>query len=181
MNFLQYSFILDSSHDMDAVRERVALKKPLLDHVVGMRWKAWLLSEPLPQQLQLKTYAPLYLFTAGEALANFLAGPVFKGVTDTFGWTKPLSGLPLSLVDIGLEHARSATLSTAPLLEHQALARAASEVCTLERGEVARVRMLVPNAMELRTYRFWETPTTQHAPADDLMVYEVVAVSRIHP
>lgn len=178
MNLLQYSFVLDSDHDMDEVRRRVAAKRHVVDGLPGLRWKAWLLSEPLPGLLQLKTYAPLYLFDTDEAVAAFLAGPVYQGVTDAFGWTRPLFGLTLGVIEDDPGAARSVTLTSEPLRHHEALRDAVRAVHPLAQGEVAQARMLVPGTMSLLTYRFWRAPPREHAGAEDRTVYDVVAISR---
>jgi hypothetical protein len=178
VNLLQYIFVLDSGFDMDAVRARVAEKRHVVDDLPGLRWKAWLLSEPLAGHVQLKTYAPLYLFDSGEAAAAFLAGPIFRGVTDRFGWTRPHAGLPLGLQDAGLSQARSATLSTAPLQDHEALVAAAQAPLALAEGEVGRVRMLHTATMQLRTFRFWRLPPQAHPAVGEQTLYEVAALSR---
>lgn len=178
MNLLQYVFVLDSGFDMDAVRARVAEKRHVVDELPGLRWKAWLLSEPLAGHVQLKTYAPLYLFDSGDHAAAFLAGPIFRGVTDRFGWTRPHAGLPLGVHDRGLAEARSATLSTKPLQDHAALAAAQGAAPALAEGELARVRMLLPGSMQLRTFRFWRQPPRAHPGVGEQTIYEVAAISR---
>ena len=121
MDLLQYCFELDPDYRMDAIRERVAAKRHLLDGLPGLRWKAWMLSEPLPGRSQPRSYAPLYLFDDAPATLAFLQGDIYKAVTDTFGWPLPLHGMALGPVAASIAGARSCRVRTTRLHDHAAL------------------------------------------------------------
>ena len=186
MDLLQYSFTLDADHPMSAIRERVAAKRHLLDGLPGLRWKAWLLSEPLPQRSQPKSYAPLYLFEGPQAVQAFLCGDLYKAVTDAFGWTFPHHGSAMGPPSPAISAARSCTMTVCPLQDHAALrraiARAAGSLAPASGSPavgtaLATLGQFDISRMQLREYTFWacEASALGDVPAD--LVYEVVAVS----
>lgn len=176
MDLLQYRFELAPDYRMNAIRERVAAKRHLLDKLPGLRWKAWMLSEPTPGRSQPKSYAPLYLFDEAPATLAFLQGDVYKGVTDTFGWPLPLHGVALGPVVASIAGARSCRMRTTRLHDHAALraavaaANAADEVLQFDIS-----RML------LRRYSFSAAAPQELEGADAEVIYEVVAVSAPSP
>ena len=176
MDLLQYSFTLDPAHRMDTIRERVAAKRPLLDGLPGLRWKAWLLSEPLPRRRQVKSYAPLYLFEDTAATLDFLKGEVYRGVTDAFGWTVPRHGPAIGSVAASIATARSCVLRTVALPDHAAL-RAAATLPPLPPGALAEARQLDVSHLLLRCYTFRTATPDEVQDADADIVYEVVDVS----
>lgn len=190
MDLLQYSFTLDPGHSMDAVRERVAARRHLLDALPGLRWKAWLLCEPLPGRHQPKTYAPLYLFDDADATHDFLCSDIYRGVTDAFGWTSPYRGTAIHRPVSPVTGALSCTLTTRSLHDHAALRRALTEppvvADTTAASPAAATRLqtthlLDVSRMQLRSYTFWtcrpQALALVDADADADVVYEVVAVS----
>jgi Domain of unknown function (DUF4865) len=180
MDLIQYAFPLDKNHCMDAIRQRVAAKRHLLDNVPGLRWKAWLISEPLAGTRQAKSYAPLYQFDSMESTLAFLSSDLYRGVTNDFGWTAPFHGLSLgtSLTDAptSISLARSCTLRTFVLTEHASLLGAAAPV-TPPKGALLQARLLDVSRMQLRVYTFWPSPPSGLDHVDVDLVYEVVAVS----
>ena len=185
MDLLQYSFTLDPGFSMSAIRERVAAKRHLLDSLPGLRWKAWLLSEPLPSRAQPKSYAPLYLFDAPQAVQDFLCGDLYEAVTNSFGWTHPHHGHATGPCQ-SIAGARSCALTVASLDDHAALRRALatsggarppSPMGPAEGRALATVRQLDISRMQLRHYTFWRCEAAALAEVHADLVYEVVAVS----
>jgi hypothetical protein len=176
MDLLQYRFELDPGYRMDAVRERVAAKRHLLDGLPGLRWKAWMLAEPLPGRSQPKCYAPLYLFDDAPSTLAFLQGDIYKGVTDTFGWPMPLHGTALGPVPASIAGARSCRLRTTRLHDYAALRAAVA--ATTAAGEALQFDV---SRMLLRRYSFSAAAPHELEAADAEAVYEVVAVSAPSP
>lgn len=186
MELLQYSFTLHPDHPMQAIRERVAQKRDLVCTLPGLGWKAWLISEPLPGRMQPKTYAPLYLFKDSPSMLGFLSGPVYKGVTDAFGWTRPHHGHAFNPHETQMAGARSCTLTVSDLGNHASLCRALQEASSVRKrwpgtgmpedflGAFQQVDIA---RMALRTFEFWtcEALALRQLPVD--LVYEVVDVS----
>ena len=176
MDLLQYSFTLGADHSMDAVRERVAAKRHLLDGLPGLRWKAWLLSEPLPGRPQAKSYAPLYLFDDTPSALAFLGGALYRGVTDAFGWTLPRHGPLVGALHGTPAGARSCTLHTLQLEDHAAL-HAALAPAKPPADTLLVACQLDVSQMRLRRYRFRAAAPAAVDDAAADCVYEVVALS----
>jgi hypothetical protein len=176
MDLLQYSFTLDPGHPMEAVRERVVAKRHLIDGLHGLRWKAWMISEPLAGRDQPKTYAPLYLFDNTQATVAFLRGSIYKGVTDAFGWTSPLHGHVAEAALCALGDAKSCAVHTTQLHDHQSL-QAASAALEPAADAILVARLLDVSRMVLRRYTFRTVVPSVVDDADAELVYEVVAVS----
>ena len=176
MNLLQYSFTLVPSYRMDAIRERVAAKRHLLDGLPGLRWKAWMLSEPLPGRSQPLTYAPVYLFDDANAVVAFLRGDIYKGVTDAFGWTMPMHGPAMGDATVALGEARSCSVHTTPLFDHAAL-RSATEGPAPPADALLVARQLDISRMQLRSFTFRAAAPSQVDDPDAELVYEVMGVT----
>jgi Domain of unknown function (DUF4865) len=186
MDLLQYSFTLDPGFSMAAIRERVAMKRHLLDALPGFRWKAWLLSETLPGRTQPKSYAPLYLFDEPQAVHAFLCGDLYQAVTDAFGWTRPYHGHAMGHPASSIAGASSCSLTISSVDDHAALRRALaapggppapSQLQPDIGTALATVRQFDISRMQLRSYTFWTCEAAALAEVDADRVYEVVAVS----
>lgn len=177
MNLLQYAFTLGDAYDMQTIRDRVAARRSRLSGLPGLRWKAWLLSEPTPRHPQPKTYAPLYLFANSASTASFLGGSIYEGVTASFGWTWPFQGPSLG-VQSGLDAARACVLEVQTVKTHAELALALEDDLPGHPAEITQARMLDVARMQLRTYRFLDVAAAQVATESAHVVYEVVALTQ---
>lgn len=179
MLLLHYEFTLPPSFDMQAIRRRIEDKRHLFDHHEGLRWKAWLLSDAARHGASANRYAPLYLFEHAAAARDFLLGPLYAGVTQTFGWVQPHSGPLLGATVPTLHGARSCTLAIADIRSHAGLvARSTAAPKTVD-GLLARAAMLDIGRMQLREYRFWDRDPAELPPEAEhnAIVFEVGAVS----
>lgn len=177
MNLLQYSFEFKDDFDMDSIRERIAAKRQLLDDLPGLCWKVWLLSEPKAGLVQAKTYAPLYLFNSVHPLVDFMEGPIYKGVTDAFGWTRPLEGPWVNPQPFSLLEAKACSLHIAPLATHADLVAALEDSAQEMDTQIAQVRMLDLSRMRTCTYAFWSVAAEEVPRSNAKLVYDVVAIS----
>lgn len=117
MMAMQYSFVLPADYDMAVVRERIAVKGPLLDDLPGLVFKAYLHAQA-PEQ----TYAPFYLWRDAEAMHGFLNGPAFAGVARAFGWPSVKTWTPWhATVGDEVRQARFATRSGAVIAPYSVL------------------------------------------------------------
>jgi hypothetical protein len=176
MQFLQYQFALAQEFDMQAIRDRVQAKKALFSSYPGLAWKAWLLSSKehgLPN-----AYAPLYLFNSDEALREFLYGPLFEGVTNTFGWPTCAAGLSVERGIADISKAHSCSVEIVEVTSAADLRSASrSDVFSIP-TPLATCTMQDISRMCIRRYRFWE----QHVSELSLdrrpdHLYEVAAIS----
>jgi hypothetical protein len=100
MFIMQYPIALPADYDMDAIRQRVASKGPSFDTLDGLGLKCFLIRERGRFGARSNQYAPVYLWPRVDAMWNFLAGPGFAGIKDSFG-TPPVETWP------GFAYARS--------------------------------------------------------------------------
>ncbi|HEV2677749.1 MAG TPA: DUF4865 family protein [Aliidongia sp.] len=96
---MQYTIPLPADYDMAIIRRRVAEKGHLLDDFPGLGVKAYLIRERGVAGADRNEYAPFYLWPQIQSIWPFVAGPGFKGLTESFGWVSVRSwaGLDVSI------------------------------------------------------------------------------------
>ncbi|MFB7667340.1 DUF4865 family protein [Kitasatospora sp. NPDC056138] len=197
MQAMQYEITLPADYDMRIIRERVAIKGHLLDRLPGLGFKAYLIRErgrgehagtpagpgadggpPVNQ------YAPFYLWRSTEAMAGFLRGPGFAGLSADFG-RPPVRHWIGTGLRLGPEREltpRTATRRTLRLAEgadpDEAAARALAELP--DRPGLHSVAVaLDPYRWELLRFALWRQ---DNAPADGghtaCTAYQVLHLSR---
>jgi hypothetical protein len=87
---MQYSFTLPTDYDMSIVDRRITEKGHLIDEFPGLILKAYLWSTKSATE-QENRYAPFYVWQGGAGLNDFICGPGFVGLTQSFGWPSVLS------------------------------------------------------------------------------------------
>lgn len=86
MYAMQYEIGLPADYDMTVIRQRVASKAPLLDHLPGLGLKAYLIREHRKEGSPVNQYAPFYLWASTEGMGHFLwDGGGFGGIVASFG------------------------------------------------------------------------------------------------
>jgi hypothetical protein len=85
---MQYSFTLPADYDMAIIERRIAEKGPLLDGFPNLKFKAYLSARREGDGMGSREnlYAPFYVWENGDGLSDFLCGPVFASLTQSFGW-----------------------------------------------------------------------------------------------
>jgi hypothetical protein len=84
MRSLYYPITLPDSFDMRAIEHRVRDRAPAFDGLEGLALKAFLVTSTAhgaPKNL----CAPFYVWDHAAAMAEFLGGPLFHAVTESFG------------------------------------------------------------------------------------------------
>jgi uncharacterized protein DUF4865 len=76
---MQYTIQLAADFGLDKVLNRVTARYPLFDNLPGLAHKSYLFNH------QHGLYAPFYIWNSHDAARDFLLGPLFIGVTQTFG------------------------------------------------------------------------------------------------
>lgn len=76
---MQYTIQLAADFSAEKIRERVTARYPLFDHHSGLAHKSYLFNH------QHGLYAPFYIWNSHDAARDFLLGPLFVGVVQTFG------------------------------------------------------------------------------------------------
>lgn len=85
---MQYSFVLPADYDMNIIKQRIAAKGHLLDDFPGLIFKAYLTASKNAGTIDSRDnlYAPFYVWEDNEAMNRFLAGEMFAGLVQAFGW-----------------------------------------------------------------------------------------------
>ncbi|NTF43187.1 DUF4865 family protein [Rhizobium rhizogenes] len=84
---MQYNFSLPADYDMAIIDRRIRDKGPLLDNLPGLKFKAYLTArkgDPVTRSRE-NLYAPFYVWHEEEAQSDFICGPGFQAVTESFG------------------------------------------------------------------------------------------------
>ena len=84
---MQYSFTLPADYDMTIIDRRIAEKGPMLDGFAHLKFKAYLSARKSDSATgsQENLYAPFYVWNDPQGISNFLCGPGFTGLTQSFG------------------------------------------------------------------------------------------------
>lgn len=86
MMAMQYSFTLPADYDMSIIDRRIRDKGPMLDGFPGLGFKAYLSARKGEFGSRENLYAPFYLWQQPERASDFLTGPGFETLTQSFGW-----------------------------------------------------------------------------------------------
>jgi len=88
MMAMQYSFTLPADYDTSIIDRRIRDKGPMLDGFPGLRFKAYLSARKGEFGSRENLYAPFYLWQQPQGASDFLTGPGFEGLTQSFGWPR---------------------------------------------------------------------------------------------
>lgn len=80
---MQYRVALPADYPMDIIERRIADKGHLTDGMPGLAFKAYLYSLKLEDGAN--AYAPFYLWRTAEGMRDFLSGPGFAALSESFG------------------------------------------------------------------------------------------------
>lgn len=94
---MQYRFVLPRDYDMEIIRTRIRTRGSALDGFPGLRFKAYLHGEAAWGEGQENSYCPFYVWEDSAALARFLEGPGFAGLTRDFGRPRIDTWIPWKL------------------------------------------------------------------------------------
>ncbi|AYG67264.1 MULTISPECIES: DUF4865 family protein [unclassified Rhizobium] len=84
---MQYNFPLPADYDMTIIDRRIRDKGPLLDNLPGLKFKAYLTTRKgdAVTGSRENLYAPFYVWQQEEGLSDFVCGPGFVALTESFG------------------------------------------------------------------------------------------------
>jgi hypothetical protein len=136
---MQYSFVFPADYDMSVIDRRIAGKGHMTDGWPGLVFKAYLSSRKSDAggPASENRYAPFYLWQSPAAMNDFLCGPPFAGLTQSFGWPSVQSWLVWdAALGPELAGARFASRESIPIRPHTRL----DELKATELG-LARERM----------------------------------------
>jgi len=93
----QYEHRLPSDYDMAHIRERGRTRGLVWDHAEGLAFKAFALRERGQHGAHHNAYTSIYLWLREDAAAEFVTGPRFKPVLESFGRPPIQTWLPLDV------------------------------------------------------------------------------------
>jgi hypothetical protein len=154
----QYTIKLPADYDMEIVRRRVRDGGPRFDHVAGLAFKAFLITEGATNR-----YAPFYAWHDAAGANDFLYGPGFAGLEASFGRPRIEHWIGLGLSTGEAVEARSATRADVVVAESEPLADVRErEQDWLRSLDPARLRVAVvgldPQTWMLTRFAAWSTP-----------------------
>lgn len=181
---MQYSFVLPADYDMDIIDRRIAERGHFMDGFPGLTFKAYLCArkQEMPSTSD-NLYAPFYLWHTTEGMNEFLCGPGFFGLTQSFGWPSVRTWLVWHMeMSQEITQARYATREMIPINPHAdlaALRHAESERSAQvlpNRDLVATVTGFEPTNWSLVRFKLWrkmpDRPSNEQA-----QIYDVAYVS----
>ncbi|OHX17423.1 hypothetical protein BI343_12380 [Chromobacterium amazonense] len=127
---MQYRIVLPTDYPMAIIERRIAERGHLTDGLPGLAFKAYLYAIKGEPGAAANAYAPFYLWRTAEGMRDFLSGPGFAALSESFGrpvvngavaWFSEWQG--------EAEAARHAVIQRLPLssVESLAVRRAAEE------------------------------------------------------
>ena len=180
---MQYSLVLPADYDMGIIERRIAERGHFTDGFVGLAFKAYLHArkQGTPSASD-NLYAPFYLWHTNEGMNEFLCGPGFAGLTQSFGWPSVKTwSVWHAQMSPNVSGARFATREALQIAAHADLAgmRAAeaerSEKMIAE-GAVATLAGFDPCKWSAVRFQLWEALPAA-LPEGAVQVYEVGHVS----
>lgn len=183
---MQYSFTLPADYDMSIIDRRIAERGHMTDGFPGLVFKAYLSSRKADGNAPAceNRYAPFYLWDSTAGMNEFLTGPGFAGVSQSFGWpsVKTWSVWHAQVSD-RIDRARFATRELIPIAPHMRLdeLRATetrlAQACMTKQKALAAVAGFEPTSWSLVRFQLWEELPPDLA-VDDEGIYSVGHVSR---
>jgi hypothetical protein len=182
---MQYSFVLPADYDMSIVDRRIAEKGHLMDGFPELVFKAYLSARKKARQPSdsENLYAPFYLWKSPAGMNEFLSGPGFVGLTQSFGWPSVKTwSVWHAEVSPRIAEARFASRETVPIPPYAALdALRASETGRAKNrvhddGALASLVGFEPTTWTLVRFQLWAELPSNHG-LEDRHIYSVGHVS----
>lgn len=183
---MQYSFVFPADYDMSIIDRRISERGHFTDGLPGLIFKAYLHSRKTESAATTREnrYAPFYLWDSTAGMNDFLTGPGFTGVSQSFGWPSVKTwSVWHALESERIEDARFATREVLPIRPYENLdkLRAAeaslAQSCMAERKALAAVGGFDPTTWSLVRFHLWEELPPGLA-LDDDAIYSVGHISR---
>ncbi|NEX62393.1 DUF4865 family protein [Noviherbaspirillum galbum] len=160
---MQYNLVLPADYDMGIIERRIAERGHATDGFPGLAFKAYLHAGKGDETSSAdNVYAPFYLWHTVDGMNDFLCGPGFVGLTQSFGWPA-VQRWNVWHAEHGsaLDQARYATREILPIQPHAdlgALRRAEierSSASMADRGVLASLAGFEPADWSLVRFRLW--------------------------
>jgi hypothetical protein len=82
---MQYRIVLPTDYPMEIIERRIAERGHLTDGLSGLAFKAYLYAIKGEPGAAANAYAPFYLWRTAEGMRDFLSGPGFAALSESFG------------------------------------------------------------------------------------------------
>ncbi|WP_199152955.1 DUF4865 family protein [Chromobacterium sp. ASV23] len=82
---MQYRIVLPTDYPMEIIERRIAERGHLTDGLSGLAFKAYLYAIKGEPGALFNAYAPFYLWRTAEGMRDFLSGPGFAALSESFG------------------------------------------------------------------------------------------------
>jgi hypothetical protein len=140
---MQYSFTLPADYDMSIIDRRIRDKGPMLDGFANLGFKAYLSVRKGEFGSTENLYAPFYLWQKPEGAGDFLCGPGFEALTQSFGWPQVKTWIVWQAETASaVAEARFATREVFPIEPYASLGRIREEETKRAQGEARRSDVL---------------------------------------
>ncbi|APO76222.1 hypothetical protein AM571_CH03430 [Rhizobium etli 8C-3] len=152
---MQYSFTLPADYDMTIVDRRIGDKGSMMDGFPNLRFKAYLSASKGEFGSRENLYAPFYLWKRPDGASDFLTGPGFQGLTQSFGWPQVIHWLVWNAEIADLRAAKFASRDILPIPAYAPLAEIRKQEVTrsnaeaAERGVLATISAFEPSGWSL--------------------------------
>ena len=183
---MQYSFVLPADYDMSIIEHRVQDKGSALDNHTPLILKAYLIArkDDSITHSQENLYAPFYLWQDTEGMSDFISGPGFIGLVNSFGW--PIVRTWPSVIAVQQEkeivHAKFATREIRPIAPFTALKELGNDESKLSINAVQKDGALLalsafePTTWTVVRFRLWRNPQLL-SKLSEAQAYNVLHVS----
>ncbi|MGE5539832.1 MAG: DUF4865 family protein [Gemmatimonas sp.] len=176
---MQYTIQLAADFGIEKIRDRIAARAPLFDSLPGLAHKSYLFNH------QHGLYAPFYIWNSHDAARDFLLGPLFVGVTQTFGRprVRTWNVLAYDIADPSVEPTFAvrevdSIASEDSLAELAEIEREQHRALTATPGLHSHAVALDADRWELVRYSLWRDQTCAAKPrGDSVQPYEVLHLS----
>lgn len=182
---MQYSFVFPADYDMSVIDRRIRDKGHMTDGWPCLMFKAYLSSRKTDAggPASENRYAPFYLWDSPAAMNDFLCGPPFVGLTQSFGWPSVESWLVWdAAIAPNLAGARFASRESIRIRPHTPLAELKdSEIFRARErmeaaGALAAVIGFEPSTWSVVRFHLWERLPAPGLVADGCL-YDVGRIS----
>lgn len=183
---MQYSFVLPADYDMAIIGRRIAEKGRFTDGLPGLVFKAYLSSRKTDEQgpASENRYAPFYLWESAAGMNDFLSGPGFVAVSQSFGWPSVKTwSVWHAQLSARMADARFASRELIPVRPHarldelRAAETAHARELVAQQHALAAVAGFEPTTWSIVRFQLWEQLPPASSVADRC-VYAVGHVSQ---
>ncbi|MEN3031729.1 DUF4865 family protein [Chromobacterium amazonense] len=178
---MQYRIVLPTDYPMTIIERRIAERGHLTDGLPGLAFKAYLYAIKGEAGAVSNAYAPFYLWRTAEGMRDFLSGPGFAALSESFGRPVVQSALVwLAKWKDDAAQARHAVIERLPLPAETSLAaRRAAEADWGHTQLLDSNTLAAASAFDPSTWLLTRILLLREAPRDLAAACELYRVGRV--